>query len=58
MAKCEEKEAKATAAQHAFEGVARAWLAKTATSRACSTQDKNTAWHVGNIFTVIGWQAA
>jgi integrase len=53
-AKREEKEAKATAAQHTFEGVARAWLAKTAASRAASTQDKNTAWLEGNIFPVIG----
>jgi hypothetical protein len=43
MVKREEKEAKATAAQHTFEGVARAWLAKTAPSRAASTQQKNTA---------------
>jgi len=52
--KREEKEAKATAAQHTFEGVARAWLAKTAPSRAASTQEKNTAWLEGNIFPVIG----
>lgn len=46
-AKREEKEARATAAQHTFEGVARAWLAKTAASRAASTQEKNTAWLEG-----------
>lgn len=54
MAKREEKEAKATAAQHTFEGVARAWLAKTAPSRAASTQQKNTAWLEANVFPVIG----
>jgi len=42
-AKREEKEARATAAQHTFEAVARAWPTKTAVSRA-STQAKNTAW--------------
>ena len=52
--KREEKEAKATAAQHTFEGVARAWLAKTAPSRATSTQQKNTAWLEANVFPVIG----
>jgi integrase len=54
MVKREEKEAKATAAQHTFEGVARAWLAKTAPSRAASTQQKNTAWLKANVFPVIG----
>jgi integrase len=54
MVKREEKEAKATAAQHTFEGVARAWLAKTAPSRAASTQQKNTAWLEANVFPVIG----
>jgi integrase len=53
-AKREEKEAHATAAQHTFEAVARAWLAKTRASRATSTQEKNTAWLDGNIFPVIG----
>jgi integrase len=53
-AKREEKEAKATAAQHTFEGVARAWLAKTAPSRAATTQQKNTAWLEANVFPVIG----
>jgi hypothetical protein len=53
-AKREEKETKATAAQHTFEAVARAWLAKTAASRATSTQEKNTAWLEANIFPVIG----
>jgi Zn-dependent peptidase ImmA (M78 family) len=37
-AKREEKEASATAAQHTFEAVARAWLAKTRASRATSRQ--------------------
>ncbi len=54
MVKREEKKAKATAAQHTFEGVARAWLAKTAPSRAASTQQKNTAWLEANVFPVIG----
>lgn len=53
-ARREEKEARATAAQHTFEAVARAWLTKTAASRAASTQEKNTAWLEGNIFPVIG----
>jgi len=53
-AKREEKEAMAAAAQHTFEGVARAWLAKTAPSRAASTQQKNTAWLEANVFPVIG----
>jgi integrase len=44
----------ATAAQHTFEGVARAWLAKTAPSRAATTQQKNTAWLEANVFPVIG----
>lgn len=50
----EEKEAKATAAQHTFEGVARVWLAKTAPSRAATTQQKNTAWLEANVFPIIG----
>lgn len=53
-AKREEKEAYATASQHTFEAVARAWLAKTKASRATSTQAKNTAWLEGNVFPVIG----
>jgi integrase len=53
-AKREEKEARITEAQHTFEAVARAWLIKTAASRAASTQEKNTAWLEGNIFPVIG----
>lgn len=54
MFKREEKEAKATAAQHTFKGVARVWLAKTAPSRAASTQQKNTAWLEASVFPVIG----
>ncbi len=50
----EEKEAKAAVTLHTFEAVARTWLDKTATDRAASTQEKNTAWLERNIFPVIG----
>ena len=54
QAKSEDKQAKASAAANTFEIVARTWLAKTATNRADSTQEKNTAWLERNIFPEIG----
>jgi integrase len=54
IAKREEKHAKEKAALNTFEAVARAWLARTATDRAASTQEKNTAWLERNIFPAIG----
>jgi integrase len=54
MARREEKHAKEKAALNTFEAVARAWLARTASDRAASTQEKNTAWLERNIFPAIG----
>jgi integrase len=53
-AKRDEKQARASAAVSTFEVVARTWMAKTAATRAASTQDKNTAWLERNIFPWIG----
>ena len=54
QAKREDKQAKAVAATHTFEVVARTWLAKTATTRAKSTQGKITTWLENHIFPSIG----
>ncbi len=54
QAKRDIKHAKAAAAVHTFEAVARQWLTKTAADRADSTQLKNTAWLERNIFPEIG----
>lgn len=54
QAKRDIKHAKAAAAVHTFEAMARQWLAKTAPDRADSTQQKNTSWLERNIFPEIG----
>lgn len=54
QAKRDAKHAKAAAAVHTFEALARQWLLKTAADRAGSTQLKNTAWLERNIFPEIG----
>lgn len=53
-AKAQQKQQRAAVVLQTFEGVARAWLAKTAPLRATSTQEKNTAWLERNIFPEIG----
>jgi integrase len=53
-AKRDSKDAKAAAALHTFEAIARQWLSKTAADRADSTQQKNTSWLEKNIFPSIG----
>src|SRR5450830_965929 len=53
-AKREAKHARAVAAAHTFEALARDWLRKTAADRAPTTQAKNTAWLERNIFPEIG----
>lgn len=53
-AKREEKRAKADAAAHTFELVARDWLAKTAAERAGTTQNKITAWLEKDVIPFIG----
>src|SRR5205085_2700522 len=52
-AKVEEKAARRTQDVSTFELVARRWLAKTAATRAESTQAKNTAWLDQNVFPFI-----
>lgn len=52
--KREEKQAKAFAAAHTFEEVARQWLKKTAADRAASTQEKITTWLEKDVFPSIG----
>lgn len=54
QAKRDEKRARAAAAVHTFETLAREWLAKTAAERAATTQAKNTSWLERNIFPEIG----
>lgn len=54
QAKRDAKLAKAAAAAHTFEALARDWLRKTAADRAASTQAKNTSWLEKNIFPEIG----
>ncbi|NMM76082.1 integrase arm-type DNA-binding domain-containing protein [Acidovorax sp. SRB_24] len=53
-AKREEKRAKADAAAHTFELVARDWLAKTAAERAATTQNKITSWLEKDVIPFIG----
>ena len=53
-AKREEKRAKADAAAHTFELVARDWLAKTAAERASTTQNKITSWLERDVIPFIG----
>lgn len=53
-AKREEKRAKADAAAHTFELVARDWLAKTAAERASTTQNKITSWLEKDVIPFIG----
>ena len=53
-AKREEKRAKADAAAHTFELVAREWLAKTAGERASTTQNKITSWLEKDVIPFIG----
>ena len=53
-AKREEKQAKADAAAHTFELVARDWLAKTAAERAPTTQNKITSWLEKDVIPFIG----
>jgi integrase len=53
-AKQEDKKTKISAAAHTFEIVARQWLAKTASERATSTQEKVTGWLKHDVFPFIG----
>ena len=53
-AKKKDKQAKAVAAVHTFERVARDWLAKTAADRMTSTQDKVTTWLEKDVIPFIG----
>ncbi len=53
-AKREEKRAKAEAAAHTFELVAREWLTKTAADRAGTTQNKITSWLEKDVIPFIG----
>lgn len=54
QAKIDDKRARASMAANTFEVVARTWLAKTAASRADSTQEKNTTWLEKNVFPTLG----
>lgn len=54
LAKREEKQAKADAAAHSFELVAREWLSKTAADRAATTQNKITSWLEKDVIPFIG----
>lgn len=54
QAKQEDKKTKISAAAHTFEIVARQWLAKTASERATSTQEKVTGWLNHDVFPFIG----
>lgn len=53
-AKRQEKQAKANAAAHTFEAVARDWLAKTAAKRVEITQQKVTSWLERDVIPYIG----
>ena len=53
-AKREHKQAKADAAAHTFEMVARDWLAKPAADRMATTQDKLTSWLEKDVIPFIG----
>lgn len=52
--KQDNKKTKISAAAHTFEIVARQWLAKTASERATSTQEKVTNWLNHDVFPFIG----
>jgi integrase len=52
--KREAKQAQAVAASHTFEGVALAWLEKTAATRAITTQKKLANWLQKDVFPFIG----
>jgi integrase len=54
QSKRDEKQAKAMAASHTFEMVARTWLAKTVATRATTTQEKVTNWLQKDVFPFIG----
>ena len=54
QAKRDDKRAKAIAASHSFESVARQWLEKTAADRAAITQEKVIAWLNHDVFPYIG----
>lgn len=54
LAKREEKQAKAHAAAHSFELVAREWLGKTAATRSPNTQNKITSWLEKDVIPFIG----
>lgn len=54
IAKREGKQAKADAAAHTFELVARDWLTKTAAERAPTTQNKITSWLEKDVIPFIG----
>jgi integrase len=54
QAKRDDKLAKAEAAAHTFELVARQWLKKTASTREASTQGKITTWLEKDVFPSIG----
>lgn len=53
-AKREDKQARAHAAIHTFEAVARQWLAKTVADRAATTQQKITTWLEHDLFPSLG----
>jgi integrase len=53
-ARIDDKQAKALASLNTFEVVARNWLAKTAATRAATTQDKITNWLQKDVFPFIG----
>lgn len=57
QAKQDEKKTKISAAAHTFEIVARQWLAKTASERAASTNEKVTGWLNHDVFPFIGSKA-
>lgn len=54
IAKRVEKQAKADAAAHRFELVAREWLGKTAATRSPNTQNKITSWLEKDVIPFIG----
>jgi len=53
-AKARAKQGRGEAAAHTFETLAREWMKKTASTRASSTQEKNSAWLERNIYPEIG----
>jgi integrase len=54
QAKQDHKKMKVSTAAHTFEVVARQWLAKTASERASSTQEKVSNWLNHDVFPFIG----